>query len=239
MPFIDDPWIEKNSIIDPERLHALGVVTVFWNHSERMLFFLFCFVCKFTPKFGWVIAHDMGAISLIERITELLKIRPLANDEQELLVNALKIYEICRQNRNLLTHFTVNRSKEADDEFVFLRTKGPSAAPKQFPSSLEDIRRVAFEIQTFSVYLHKIWKALIHREVDKSTPLPPIIALPELLWKPPLPTDANTQLQQKSFQESQHEARPPSTLRLTREEWAAKDAKDARSAAEEPEENQE
>jgi hypothetical protein len=228
MPFVDDPWIEKNSIIDPERLHALGVITVFWNHSERMLFFLFCFVCKFTPKFGWVLAHDMGSISLIERITEVLKIRPLADDEQELLMNSLKIYDICRQNRNLLTHFTVNRSKEADDEFVFLRTKGPSAAPKQFPSSLEDIRRVALEIQTFSVYLHKIWKALIHREVDNSTPLPPIIELPELLWKPPLPTDTDIQLQQKSSQELQREARPPSVPKLTEDDWIAKYRKDGR-----------
>jgi hypothetical protein len=228
MPFVDDPWIDANSIIDPERLHALGVITVFWNHSERMLFFLFCLVCKFTPQFGWVIAHDMGDISLTERITEVLKIRPLADDEQDLLLNALKVYDVCRQNRNLLTHFTVNRANGADDEFVFLRTKGPSAAPKKFPSSLEDIRRVAFEIQTLSVYLHRIWKALLHRGADKATPLPPIIELPELLWKPHPPTDADTPLPPKSSQELQREARPPSIVRLTREEWAAKDAKDAR-----------
>jgi len=95
MPFVDDPWIEKNSIIDPERLRALGVITVFWNHSERMLFFLFCFVCKFTPKFGWVLAHDLGDILFSERITEILKLRPVNDDEEVLVLNALKIYEIC------------------------------------------------------------------------------------------------------------------------------------------------
>jgi hypothetical protein len=43
MPLSDDPWIAENSIIDPERHHALGVITVFWNHCERMFVYDFLF----------------------------------------------------------------------------------------------------------------------------------------------------------------------------------------------------
>lgn len=191
MPLSDDPWIAQNSIIDPERLHALGVITLWWNQCERNLFFLFCHAFGVSTKVGWIIAHDLGDISLSEKITEKLKLHPPAPDVAELFKTALKIYDICRQNRNTLTHFT-GQSPPDDprnlEKVFFVRMKGPSGKPVPIPSTIEDIRRVAFEIKTFGVYLWKIHKALTARARGEIAPLPPLIALPELLWKPPLQT---------------------------------------------------
>src|SRR5450631_87221 len=208
MPLSDDPWIAEHSIIDPERLHALGMITLFWNHCERMLFFIFCFVFKFGPRLGWIIAHDLGDISISERIKELLKARPIDPDEQALILTALDVYDICRQNRNLLTHFTVNKGSkgEADSDFVFVRTKGPSPISKAFPSTLEDVRAVAVNTKTLSIYLHKIQKALHEREMGEDVPLPPIVAAPGLLWKPPSPTDTKPPRQPKSSRASRRNA---------------------------------
>jgi len=213
MPLSDDPWIAEHSIIDPERLHALGMITLFWNHCERMLFMIFCFVFKFGPGFGWIIAHDMGDISLSERIKELLKVRPIDPAEQALILNALEVYDACRQNRNLLTHFTVSigSKDEPESDYKFVRTKGPSPTPKEFPSTLDDVRAVASNTKTLSVYLHQIHKALTEREAGKDVPLPPRVASPELLLRHPLQDRTEPKPQ-----------RPPSPLRLTEEEWIAK-----------------
>jgi hypothetical protein len=213
MPLSDDPWINDNSIIDPERLHALGVMTMFWNHCERNLFLIFCDVFHFSARFGWIIAHDLGDISLAERITEILRIRPRQPDEQNLILNALAVYNVCRQNRNTLTHFNV-KAESVDTpgtDFKFVRLKGPSGQLKDFPCSLQDVREVAFNTKILSVYLHKMHEALTERNAGKDVPLPPILAAPALLSSPLPQADTARQPQ-----------RPPSVLKLTEEEWLAK-----------------
>jgi hypothetical protein len=183
-----------------------------------MLFLIFCFVFKFAPRFGWILVHDMGDISLSDRIKEILRVRPIDPNEEALILNALDVYDVCRQNRNTLTHFTVSASKgEAEIDFKFVRTKGISPDPKEFPSTLKDIRSVAFNTKTLSVYLHQIYQALVSREAGKDVPLPPIVGAPALL-STPLP----------QVHKGQQPLRPPSPPRLTEEEWIAKYRKEGR-----------
>ncbi len=156
MALSDDPWIAEHSYIDPERLHALGMITLWWNHCERNLFFLFCFVMQCTPRVGWILAHDLGDISISTKIKEMLKLRPVNPDIDELLLCCLQVYDVCRINRNSLTHFTASvPSPQADAAAVasFVRMKGPSPEASPLPSSLQDVRRVALEVHYLSVYL--------------------------------------------------------------------------------------
>jgi hypothetical protein len=197
MALSDDPWIAEHSYIDPERLHALGVITLWWNHCERNLFFLFCFVMGCTPRVGWILAHDLGDVSISTKIKEMLKLRPIAPDMDELLLCCLQVYDVCRINRNSLTHFTASvPNPQADAATIaaapFVRMKGPSPEASPLPSSLKDVRRVALEVHYLSVYLWKTHKALLARREGKPTELPPLIAVPELLWKPPRQTAPKT-----------------------------------------------
>jgi hypothetical protein len=187
MPLSDDPWIAKNSIIDPERMHALGMISLTWNHCERNLFFIFCVVFKLTQQVGWIVAHDMGDVAMCDKIKEMLKILKFDADIDALIKCSLETYDKCRQNRNSLTHFTakIPLGKSKPDEAIFVRMKGPPGQPNPLPSSLEDIRRIAFETQTLSVYLWKTYKALLGREQGLRIALPPLIAAPDLLWKSP------------------------------------------------------
>jgi hypothetical protein len=219
MPLSDDPWIAEHSIIDPERLHALGVVSVFWNHCERVLFLIFCFIFKFQPRFGWIIAHDMGDMGISDRIRELLRLSPIKPEEERLVLHMLDVYDVCRQNRNTLTHFTVRPGSKEDttSDFRFVRLKGPSPTAKAFPSRLSDIRAVAFDIKMLSIYLMQIREALFDREGGKDTPLPPIVEVPMSLSTPRPQADKAPQPQ-----------RLPSLLRLTEEEWIAKYRKEGK-----------
>jgi hypothetical protein len=165
MPLSDDPWIAKHSYIDPERLHALGMITLWWNHCERNLYFLFCSIFEVTPRVGWILAHDMGDVAMCDKIKEQLKIHQLDADMDALIKCCLDVYDKCRQNRNSLTHFTasVPPGGKGIVDAVFVRMKGASAQPSPLPSSLEDIRRVAFETHTLSVYIWNTYKALLGR----------------------------------------------------------------------------
>lgn len=187
MTLSNDPWIAEHSIIDPERLHALGVITLWWNLCERDLFFIFCHVFGVSSRVGWIIAHDLGDISISTIITEKMKLHPPDPDIATLIENTLKVYNVCRIKRNTLTHFT-GQSPPDDpknlEKVFFVRMKGPSGKPIPIPSSKEDIRQVALEIKTFGIYLWNVHKALAARAKGESAELPPLITEPELLVKP-------------------------------------------------------
>jgi hypothetical protein len=95
--------------------------------------------------------------------------------------------------------------------------KGPSPTAKAFPSTLEDIRAVAFDIKMCSIYLWNIHQALTDREAGKDVPLPPKVEVPMSLSSPHLGGPKAPQPQ-----------RPPSPLRLTEEEWIAKYRKEGK-----------
>src|ERR1700677_4623263 len=106
MALSDDPWIARHSIIDPERLHALGIITLQWNHCERNLWLIFSVVFSLNRRVAWIIGHDIGDISLCEKIREMIKAVKPDPDVAAVLEAYLKTYDACRVNRNTLTHFT-------------------------------------------------------------------------------------------------------------------------------------
>jgi hypothetical protein len=62
-----DAWIGSNSEIQPERLHAIGVVSYQWNHCEFWLFQLFCGVAELTERKAWALVYDLGDIAIATR----------------------------------------------------------------------------------------------------------------------------------------------------------------------------
>jgi hypothetical protein len=190
MPLSDDPWVEDNSIIDPERLHALGVVAVCWNLCERNLLLIFCVLFGLRGKPAWIIGNDIGDVSLQEKIRALLKSLKLPVDEHGTVLAYLKVYDACRQNRNLLSHFVPSMKKDdKGKDAIFLRAKGNIHNPSPIQSSLEDIRRVASELRHVCSYSWTLYKSLQSRREGQHSEMPPAIAAPELIWSPPPETD--------------------------------------------------
>ncbi|GAC1336497.1 MAG: hypothetical protein NVSMB26_23140 [Beijerinckiaceae bacterium] len=145
----------------------------------------------------------------------MLKILPLKADLKHLIVNAIDVFDVCRINRNALTHFMVTPG--VDGTYSFLRMKGPVLNPQDLPSSLTDIRRIAAEVEILSVYLWNLYEGLKTYDHEKPHPLPPLIAVPELLWKPPPGSGAK-----------QPQKRKPSVPKLSVAQKRAKAKKDAR-----------
>lgn len=180
----DDPWIKSNSEIDPAKLHAIGVISFQWNHCEFWLFHLFCGVSGLPEAKAWTLVFDLGDVALCTRIKVLLGGCALHPDGTALVENALEFYDLCRQNRNSVVHaWTQGRGARAK---LARRSKKPDQIePAPFPCELEDIRRVAEEIQWLS---RRLWILNVKFEegsLAQAISSPKILPLPELLWTPP------------------------------------------------------
>ena len=177
-----DSWIREQSSIDPAKLHALGMIALGWNLCEFRLFFLFAILLGVPTKTAWVIAHDLGDLAISDRIRELAKIKSLPKKDCETIDGFLKVYDICRQNRNSFVHFQVQRAEQGG--FNLARLKGPSGKLDQLPNALKDFRRVSEEIFDLVRGL-KILIDAVRPHAGQLLPLPNIPPMPELLWKPP------------------------------------------------------
>src|SRR5262249_29067810 len=62
-----DRWIIMNSEIEPEKLHALGVITFRWNLCEQKLLTLFGSVLNCPVEETHVLTHDLSGPALIAR----------------------------------------------------------------------------------------------------------------------------------------------------------------------------
>lgn len=184
-PFEDDPWISTTSPIGPKRLHALGLVTLRWNVCEYSLFHVFCETMRLPDNECWALAHNLGDVSLSERIAAIARIRKLPAAVQTRTSDVLAFYDICRQNRNFLAHALFSDHSEPGSATLTRRSKKiDEMAAEPFSSSLEDIRRVANDLSDLHSHLFHLELALM------SDPLPPSrdkLKMPDLLWKP-LPT---------------------------------------------------
>jgi hypothetical protein len=187
---LTDTWITAYSSISPKQLHAIGVVAYFWNGCESNLFTLFQTVAGLSHREAWAIAFDMGNIALCQRIRVLaaLRFKGRESDLLDLINNALDVYEICRMNRNQLTHFTAAGYTNGPIELLRISKKPDAPDATAFAHSLKDIRRVARETKKLGIRLQVMWTDVIVLFNPGKTlpwPLPKILPLPVSLWTPP------------------------------------------------------
>jgi hypothetical protein len=195
----NDEWIASRYPKIPEKLHALGVVSVAWNEAENWLFWLFSTIVGLPVAESWVLGHELGDVAISERIRALVRLKKVPEKTIEIIENALEFYDICRTNRNQLTHFVV--VNYPDDMILKRRSKKPNIYDSSpFDNSLEDIRRVADEIMWIQ---RRLWVIVVKigdgAGLATAGPWPSTLPLPDLLWKPPQPT-----------RKSQPRLRPPS-----------------------------
>jgi hypothetical protein len=185
MADFDDPWIASRSRrIDPKILHALGLVNLSWNACEHGLLLLFCSTTNIGGKRALILTHDLGDVTLSNKIRDLMEISDHQPHEREAIERALDVYEICRLNRNQLSHFTPSHNQA--DELEMYRKKGPTLMEEQFPCDLATIRRVADEITHLTNHLSAIgnyFLAKLYGQKPGSLPQKP--PLPGRVWTPP------------------------------------------------------
>jgi hypothetical protein len=220
MSLSDDVWINKFTPIEPAKIHALGMITFMWNACEYKLFELFSLAFGLSQQAAWLLVHDLGDLAISDRIytfTNWASETDETRNAAEIIQNALKAYDHCRQNRNQFTHFTMQHDLENQTLTLLRQKKGPVLERVPFPNDLADMRRVAEEIIGMNNHLHEINQCLMTRNSPQPAPWPNKVAPPALLSTPPLPD-----------RKEPGPLRSPSVLKLTEEEWIAKCRKESR-----------
>jgi hypothetical protein len=180
-----DPWIASHSIVTPAKLHAQGVLTKGWNLCEYWTGAIFTDALGVPERIGIVITHDLGDITVWNKIIDVAKARQLSDKVIEELAHASKVYDRCRSNRNQFVHASTVGVRNADGSILSLgRRKGPTLEVTGLNDSLNRIRQVVAEINALSQYLRHLCLA-VHAPDERSWPLPKRPALPEFVWTPP------------------------------------------------------
>jgi hypothetical protein len=187
-----DPWILVNSDIEPQKLHALGAISFRWNLSEQKLLQLFGSILNCSVEEAHVLAHEVGALALIARIKVLASTR-LKDDDKlvSAITNVLDVYDVCRKNRNQLTHFDLTLVSETRPWTLALARKSRSPEYRKsepFPDTIKDLRRVARDVRRLNAQLYLVERCVFRTYNPSSIwrePLPDKLPIPELLWKPP------------------------------------------------------
>jgi hypothetical protein len=181
-----DDWPIKNSPIHPLKLHALGVVTLYWNQCEMAFFTLISGALGIEANLAFALTHEMGDVALASRMREVIALSPHSVDVNADVLHALQIYDVNRFNRNQLTHFLPAPSENG---LALWRQKGPTLNPQPFPNELEDLRRVANEISTCRDYLLQLGLFfLVPQYGNARRTLPKRPPVPKRLWMPPPPS---------------------------------------------------
>jgi hypothetical protein len=187
MPLTDDPWIAKHSAPEPEKMDALGYIIMLWNSCEHKLWILLTWIARIPVSISYTLLHSTSDVTMMNQIRDVTKLSDLSSEHVTLIEHTLDYYDVCRLNRNQLCHFSIAEGQPADDERIrFLRRKGPDLlASEPFLDSLEDIRRVADEVETLSHFLTDLTLSIDSSRYGPQRPLPEKPPLPKRLWTPP------------------------------------------------------
>lgn len=197
MSLDDDPWI-TDSIADPAKLHALGMVTVFWNMCEHALHGLFESVSRLPGDVSWAITHDMKDVTLCDKIMQMSIKYGFGDDGIDLIKNTIDVYDRCRLNRNQFTHFHFAYNGSVEPSRLE-RLKGPDRIRVEIDDRLDTIRRVADEILTLAANIVFV-RSRVDRHYLHDEPItwPRRLDVPVLIWKLPPPEPPAQRRQPKS-----------------------------------------
>ena len=151
-----DPWIKTHSQeIEPERLHALGVITFYWRRCEMALTGLGGQVLPVDDVLSRAIYHDLGDRKIAEIILAAVSCDESLQPSRPLIEHVLERYDICRINRNQLTHFDVVWSARLHLSLSKGRSRGVA-----IDDDIADLREVAEQIALTTTILHDIRSAV-------------------------------------------------------------------------------
>ncbi len=179
-----DPRIEANSPLPADTLHAIGVIAFRWGRCELGLFLLLAAVAKLPRRDVWAMTHDLGDVSICDKIHTFALRQGYHPDGLALIKNGLALYDRCRQNRNTVVH-AWTFSSSLDPPLVRRSRKAIDPEPTPFPSSRTDLRRVADDIGGLATRLWFLDCLLEERGLDAPIASPGILPLSEILWTPP------------------------------------------------------
>jgi hypothetical protein len=135
-----------------DHVHALGVVSVNYNHLEWVLW---------TFHIHYLRAHHSITSLIFQKTPTNVRLQILGQlaahtvtdpEMREHIEHFIKGYNLCANNRNVLMHSQLLAGRESNDVFPATKFSKKTAKLASFEFTLPDIRRVADEIFEWGTY---------------------------------------------------------------------------------------
>jgi len=82
-----DPWVQLNSPLAPDKLHAIGVIAFRWNKCEFGLLVLLADIVGMPRNEVWAMVHDLRDNAICQRVRTFTAFRVLGAGVKALIEN--------------------------------------------------------------------------------------------------------------------------------------------------------
>lgn len=148
-PSISDAWVSANSLITPERAHAVGLITLYWNFCEAGVRSLLVKYSGMNDVDGARFTFGMKTEAMATRIRSFLSYKEQDPAVVDRIECGLKAVDICRVNRNAIAHSWINFKGDK----LFIEKVRTHPVTEVYDFNVTDLRRVADEIFSTGHYL--------------------------------------------------------------------------------------
>jgi len=182
---------EENSITGPEHLQAIGQFAILYNFAEEILGELFRIYFPASPEYSEVLFRKLNNRDRIEMLRAILPGSEGHTGARDTITAALRYFDICTENRNLVLHSITEEATSPDILRLSKRARNNPSEINFYEISLPQLRQVADDAANTFLLLSNITLWIGRRDntlVDQPVPpLPKISAQPHRLIPSQLP----------------------------------------------------
>ena len=185
---LDDWPPEAERSVTVRHAHAYGLVTINYNVLEEGLRLLFTEYMPTVKETSNALSYMLNNRERVDAIRELVAAEK-EGETKKLVLFALKCFDICTENRKILTHAIFDQVDRTTETITVMKiASGGKKSPLLFELSLPELRRVADDMGALSEFVFDLIVYVKRRATRRTTErLPKDYPPPALPQKPAQP----------------------------------------------------
>jgi hypothetical protein len=146
---------EGGRITDDAHIHALGQMTLLYNYLEETLAWIFIELFPAKKDFAEKLFHDANNRQRVDILREIVLHSEEDVDVRDCILFALRAFDICTDNRNILSHSVLVDTSEPQLSRIRLSKRRSKKLRElvDFDIPLSDLRGVADDIGRIFVFM--------------------------------------------------------------------------------------
>jgi hypothetical protein len=164
------------------QVHALGQITLSYNHLESMLALIFQDCMPMEEDSANQLFHKLNNRDRIDLLVAIIRSSDFHSKAKDALNHLFRCYDICTENRNILLHATHDESY-AGVLHISKKSSNNPAVVNRFKIPLADLRLVAEQMSVLSDYIFHLlfWlkiRGTLPKKYKSSLRMPPLKKIP-------------------------------------------------------------
>jgi hypothetical protein len=137
----------EGKLADAPFVHAIGQISLIYNFLEESAGMIFALCMPTTPAFSETLFHKMNNRDRIDLLSAIIETREQDEEAKSSLLHFINSYDICTDNRNILSHVIVEAARlSADTIPLSKKARNNASRTVTFHVSLQELRQVADEL---------------------------------------------------------------------------------------------